>query len=110
MEIFFSVYQFCEPLPAASWEPPYCAGIYASLVRDSAYKPKPYRLIYVGESGNMSQRGFWRSHHKYDSWIAEAGSEDELYIATYLMPDVTPEGRREVESAIVTKYKPCCNN
>ena len=67
MSIKFSSYAFNEPMPVTLWTPPYRAGLYAMLVPDGSCRPRPFRIIYFGESGNMSDRGFLRSHHKFFS-------------------------------------------
>jgi hypothetical protein len=101
---------FEGPYSITSWEPPYRAAVYAIMMKpDPEKKPRTYRIIYFGESSNLSERGFYRAHHKYECFIKEAGSEANLYIGIYLMPDSTEEERREVEQRLINQYKPACN-
>jgi len=65
-------------------------------------------IIYVGESGNLDDRDFWRGHHKYNCWLRVAGAEKNLAIAFHPMVDSTPVQRKEVESSLVRKLLPLC--
>jgi hypothetical protein len=76
---------------------------------DPEGKPKTYRVIYFGESGNMSERGFLKSHHKFGCWINEAGTTKNLYISTYLMPNSSETERRTKEGQLIREYDPICN-
>lgn len=109
MSIKYGSYVFDEPVLFALWSPPNRTGLYAILIPDKSFRPKPFRVIYFGESGNLSERGFFKSHNKYSCWIREAGSEENLYIAIYLMPDSTPSQRKFIEKLLITQYKPVCN-
>ena len=110
MSIKFSSYAFNEPMPVTLWTPPYRAGLYAILVPDITVSPRPFRVIYFGESGNLSERSFFKAHHKYFSQLQQAGVESNLYVAVYLMPVSTQEQRRTVESQLIADYRPICNN
>lgn len=109
MSIKYSDLVFSEPVPLASWEAPVRAGVYAILTPDARCKPRPFSVIYFGESGNMSERGFLDAHHKCGDWRRVAQSDAKLFIATYPMPYSTPEQRRAVEAALITNYNPVCN-
>jgi len=103
-------YRFEGPYLVNEWEPPRRAAVYAIMTRpDPQNRPNVYRVLYIGESSNLSERGFVRSHHKYKCFIRNAGSEDNLYIAIYLMPGSTEEDRREVEQYLISVYEPPCN-
>jgi hypothetical protein len=109
MSIRFRNYIFEGPMSFASWSPPYRAGLYAVVVPNQLWTPLPFEPIYFGESGNMSERGFLRSHHCYGRWMIKAGSETNLYVALYLMSGSTAEQRRAIESVLIRHYKPSCN-
>jgi hypothetical protein len=68
-----------------------------------------YRIIYFGESENLSQRGFLAGHHQYECFLKQAGSENNLYIGTYEMPNSTQDDRRNVEQSLIRQYDPVCN-
>ncbi len=111
MSITWGNVSFDGPYSITNWDPPYRAAVYAIMMKpDPSNKPGTYRILYFGESGNLSERGFYKSHQKYDCWIDKAGSESNLYIGIHLMPDSTPEERRDVESALINQYKPDCND
>jgi len=102
--------EFEGPYPITDWEPPYRAAVYAIMMKPNP-QAKAYKIVYFGESSNLSERGFYRSYHKYDSWIREAGSEGNLYIGIHRMPGSTAEERRKVESDLILgPYKPACND
>lgn len=103
MSIKYNEVNFSEPERLSNWAPPYRAGLYVIMVPDQNMKPKPYRAIYFGESGNMSERGF-NSHHKKNCWINTAGSEGNLFISTHLMPDSSEKERRNIEERLVQEY------
>jgi len=109
MGINFGGVLFSEPVLISTWSPLYRAGLYAILVFDITISPKPYRVIYFGESSNLSERGFLTSHHKYSCWVREAGSSGNLYISVYLMPNSTADQRRAIEQKLIAMYKPICN-
>jgi len=111
MTIKWGDVEFEKPYSITDWEPPYRAAVYAIMMkRKPQEEPHKYTIVYFGESSNLSERGFYRSHHKYDCWVREAGSEDNLYIGIHRMPDSTDEQRREVESDLISQYKPACND
>ena len=110
MSITWGNVSFDGPYPITNWDPPYRAAVYAIMIKpDSKSKPDTYRILYFGETSNLSQRGFYRSHHKYDCWIKQAGSESNLYIGIHLMPTSTAAERQKVEAALVSQYNPVCN-
>ena len=110
MSTLLCTYAFVGPVLLSDWKPPYGAGIYgiyATRAVQTILGPI-YKLIYVGQSGNMSERSF-TSHHKRNDWVSEAGGEDQLLIATHLMPDSTEDERLAVEQKLIKAYKPPCN-
>lgn len=109
MSIIYSTIAFTEPEKLSNWEPPHRAGIYAILIPDSNSKPRPFSVVYFGESENMSERGF-ASHHKRYCWVKKAGNENNLYVSTYLMPNSTKEQRTTIESQLVQTFRPSCND
>jgi hypothetical protein len=110
MSTLLCSYAFDGPVPLSDWEPPYGAGIYAICATRAVQTilGPNYKLVYIGQSGNMSERGF-TSHHRRKDWVSEAGGEDKLLIATYLMPNSTEDERLTVEQELIKAYKPPCN-
>lgn len=110
MTITWGDITFDGPYSVTDWEPPYRAAVYAIMMKpDPTNKPTTYRILYFGESSNLSERGFWRSHHKYQCFIDNAGSESNIYIGIYRMPNSTEEERRAVEQKLIAQYNPVCN-
>jgi hypothetical protein len=93
---------FSKPFPIHEWDPPKQAALYLILTKDDG------RIIYVGESGNLEDRDFWREHNKYSCWVRVAGAERNLAIAFHPMVDSTPVQRKEIESSLVRKLQPLC--
>ena len=98
-----------EPQSLSSCTPLYRAGLYAILVYDPFAKPRPYSVLYFGQSSNFSERAFPSGHHAYTCWIARAGSASGLYVATYEMPNSSVAYRVALESQLVDQYIPPCN-
>ncbi|MDQ5850034.1 MAG: hypothetical protein M3544_13840 [Pseudomonadota bacterium] len=109
MTIKFANRDFDGPFPAGSWVAPWYGGVYAVLVRDASWAPLPCRPIYFGQTGNFAQRGFLRGHAAYHSWLAAAGGESNLGIATHWMPASTEAARQAIERALLRQYRPECN-
>ena len=101
-EIRLDGISFSKPFPIDEWDPPRKAALYLILRKDDG------TIIYVGESGNLDDREFWKDHHKYNCWVRVAGTEKNLAIAFHPMEDSTPLQRKEVESNLVKKLQPLC--
>jgi hypothetical protein len=110
MSITWGNMSFDGPYSITNCDPPYRAAVYAIMMKPQPRnKPDTYRILYFGESSNLSERGFYRSHHKYDCWIKQAGSESNLYIGIHLMPNSTVSERQNIETALIKQYNPVCN-
>ena len=107
--IYFANYQFSEPERIDDWRTEERAGIYVILIKDHKAKSQSYKAIYFGESENLSDSSFVKSHHSYDCWSREAESESNLYIATFSMPDSALDLRQGIVAFLVKYYHPACN-
>lgn len=101
-EIRLDGISFGKPFPMEEWNPPRKAALYLILRKDDGM------IIYVGESGNLDDRGFWKGHPKYNCWVRVAGTEKNLAIAFHSMADSTPVQRKEAESKLVKRLQPLC--
>lgn len=102
--------EFEGPHPLTIWDPPKKPAVYAILKKpDPVKKPKSYKLLYIEQSKNLTERGFYKTHPKYESWEKEAITRSNLYIAFYVMPVSMPQERDSVVSLLVEQYKPVCN-
>jgi len=107
--IVYDGFVFSPPALLHWWTAPRRPGIYVVQVLDGSCGPQPFRPIYVGQSGNLAERGFPHSHHAYDRWVREAGSEWALWISAHDWLWTTDEARRLVERRLIDRYNPCCN-
>ena len=107
--IYFANYQFSEPESLPEWKTKEKNGIYTILTKDPQTKSQPYKAVYFGESDNLSDTSFLKSNQRFECWIKEAGSEADLYIATFPMPDSAPELRQGIVAFLVKYYHPVCN-
>jgi hypothetical protein len=99
---------FSEPMVFPSYIPLLSGtGIYAILVPDAVWNPKPYRPIYFGETEDFSQR-VSIAHERYGDWRREAGSA-QLYVAQLWMFGSSKQGRTSIERGLIDAYKPTCN-
>lgn len=110
MKIRFADHDFDGPYAAASWTAPALAGVYAVMVLDPGYKPQPYRVIHFGQARDFSDQGLLRAHRRYSDWVAIAGSEAGLYVATHRMPGATDLTRMALERYLIHYYHPECND
>ncbi|MFQ6061370.1 MAG: hypothetical protein ACE5KV_08810 [Thermoplasmata archaeon] len=110
MSIELGGLNFGGPFPVSEWESPRESAVYAIMMRDPAGDPNRFRILYFGESENLSERGFWRSHQKFGCWINKAGSTENLFIGVHPMPNSTQAERRSVESRLIAQYGPDCND
>jgi hypothetical protein len=94
-----------SPRPFSSTYVPSSGGLYAVMVRDAACSPLPYRLIYAGKAGSLSQR-VCGGHEKYLSW-ERAARGAQLFVAFYLVGDEST--RTRFERRIIQHYQPECN-
>ena len=99
---------FTEPALFHLAPPPISSGIYAILMPDPSCQPRPYRVIYFGESNDFSAR-VTQEHERYDDWVTEAGGVANLYVAFCSTPYLREEQRRWVESDLIAGYRPACN-
>lgn len=110
MNMTFDKYEFSEPVKITKWEPPESRGLYVILKPDLSSSPLPLKPIYFGQTGNFAERGFIKSHEKYKDWIREVVEEEHIFIAIYLMAGSTEEERKTIETELIARYQPACND
>ena len=108
MEIKYCGYVFSDLTQLTKWTPPLKAGVYVILKQNKQYPKSFYDLIYVGESGNMAERGFDPSSNDRKCWLTHVENEDDLYIATHITKGHDSQ-RELIESRIIDEEKPPCN-
>lgn len=82
-------------------------GLYVILTPDVRCTPRPFRLIYIGESENVNMRST-AAHEKFSEWKREAGTA-QLYRAVCALPGTTKPQRQATETALIRSYAPPCN-
>jgi hypothetical protein len=92
--------QFEGPSPATKWSPPKRAAVYVIMMKpDPSKTPTPYQSIYFGESGNLTDQGFWRRHQAYPCFMKHAKSE----------ANITETQRQQLAQRLIDACKPLCN-
>jgi hypothetical protein len=100
--------------PATMWVPERRAGLYSIV---AAAMPPVFwpltgtgdvRMLYIGESGNMDQRGF-ANHHARTCWESAVRPGEYLAVATCLMPGSSTVYRTLVEEDLIRQLHPPCN-
>jgi hypothetical protein len=99
---------FTEPVPFSLALPPVSSGIYAILAPDASCRPRPFRVVYFGESDDFAQC-VTSEHERFNEWATEAGGVANLYTAFCPTPLLKGEQRRWVEYDLVARYRPVCN-
>jgi len=105
MGIAISGILFDGPYPLTDWGGPEEAAVYSILYKQA----NNWNVVYVGETSNLDQKSI-SSHPKRECWINRAGSESNLFIAIYLMPDSTQRERLVVAGKIKFENEPPCND
>lgn len=105
MPITWGNYTFSTPVRLTTWIPQSVPGVYAiSVRRNDSFSP-----IYFGETEDLAARGINNTHHAYDCWLSETGSEQDIYVSVHPMANSTESDRRRVEDSLITQYNPVCN-
>jgi hypothetical protein len=96
---------FSEPIRLAEWTPPRCAGLYAILIVDSNWAPKPFQPLYFGEFGNNAPR---QAILGQDSGILSRFPGKDLWVVAFPMPFSTLHQRWALRNELVWAYNPIC--
>lgn len=83
-------------------------GLYAIMLFDSTCNPRPFRVIYFGQSDNIYYRAS-KTHENYEDWCKAAG-RNSLYVSFYEMLGSTELQREIDETTLIDTYKPICND
>ncbi len=84
------------------------SGLYAILVYDPSYTPRPFRVLYFGESENIQTRATG-THENLSRWRTQAGPVTQIYRSLCPLSSATKLERQQVESALIANYTPPCN-
>jgi hypothetical protein len=99
---------FTGPFLLPLWSAPRSAGLYAVMV--PGWRLLTFRALHFGQAEDFSAREFLTGHPRYREWLAIAGTDWNLYIATCGMSFSTPAEREAVERQIAREYRPEFNH
>jgi excinuclease UvrABC nuclease subunit len=98
---------FTEPTPFSMVSPGSTQGIYAILAFDAQSRPRPFRVLYIGESENLKKR-VTNQHEKFSDWVQEAGGI-VFFVSFHSTVVLTDEQRKDAEEKLIAQYDPPCN-
>ena len=94
---------FSGPFLVPLWAPPRTPGLYAVMV--PGWRLLTFRALHFGNCADFSKDGL-KSHPRYAEWLAIAGTQWNLYVATHEMSFSTPAQRQGAEREVARDYKP----
>jgi hypothetical protein len=94
---------FAGPFMLPLWSAPRAAGLYAVMV--PGWRLLTFRALHFGHAEDLSGNAL-RASPRYAEWIAAAGTEWNLYIATHEMSFSTESQRRAAEREVSGDYRP----
>jgi len=103
--IRFNEYVFSEPVRLARWAPPKTAGLFAVMLPDGNWAPRPFQILTFGEFGNAARQV--ASQQEYQSWFRVAADKD-LYVSVLQMPFSSTSERKTLCAELVRAYNPIC--
>ena len=84
---------FAGPFLTPLWSPPRAPGLYAVMI--PGWRLLMFHPVHFGEAADLSAPGVLKGHPSYADWLALAGTEWNLYIATF---DMYGSGEAERQS------------
>lgn len=94
---------FTGPFMLPLWSASRASGLYAVMV--PGWRLLTFRALHFGEAGSLSLDRL-RSHPRYGEWLAVAGTEWNLYVATHEMSFSTESQRQAAERDLARDYRP----
>jgi hypothetical protein len=98
---------FAGPFLLPLWSAPKTAGVFAVLV--PGWRLLTFRALHFGHTADFSADAL-RLSSRYAEWLAIAGTEWNLYMATHEMSFSTEAQRQAVERELARDYKPEFNS
>ena len=90
----------------SGWHAPRAGGIYAiSHIVENADGLRVHRVLYFGQSSDLSSRNIGPGHEEYECWKSRA--DGPLYVSVHPEPDY--DRRLDKERDLVEACKPGCN-
>jgi hypothetical protein len=94
---------FNGPFLAPLWSPPKTAGLYAVLV--PGWRLLTFRALYFGQAESFNP-DLIKSHARRAEWVTIAGTDWNLYVATYEMSFATRSQLEQAARELARSYKP----
>ncbi len=94
---------FAGPFLLPLWSPPRAASLFAVMV--PGWRLLTFRVLHFGQADALSGEKI-RSHPRCAEWIAAAGTEWNLYVATHEMSFSTEAQRQAAERDVAREYRP----
>ncbi|HLS86069.1 MAG TPA: hypothetical protein VK043_07215 [Burkholderiales bacterium] len=95
--------EFAGPYLVPLWSAPRAPGLYAVMV--PGWRLLTFRALHFGQAESLGLEAL-RAHPRYGEWIAAAGTEWNLYVATHEMSFSTPSQREAAERDVARQYQP----
>jgi hypothetical protein len=96
---------FSEPTPLPGWTPPRFAGLFAILVHDPNWAPKPFQPLCFGELRNNARQPLL--YTDFARLVATAGSRT-LLVSVLPLPFSTTTQRWALRDELIWAYNPTC--
>jgi hypothetical protein len=74
---------FAGPFLAPLWSPPRAPGLYAVMI--PGWRLLMFHPVHFGEAADLAAPGLLKGHAAYADWLSLAGTEWNLYVATFEM-------------------------
>ena len=94
---------FAGPFLLPLWSAPKTTGLYAVMV--PGWRLLTFRALHFGQAECISTTDL-KSHPRYPEWLAIAGTDWNLYIATHEMSFSTQAQRQAAERDAARDYRP----
>ena len=94
---------FAGPFLLPLWSPPRAAGLYAVMV--PGWRLLTFRALHFGAAETFSMEAI-RAGAAYRDWVAAAGTEWNLYVATHEMSFSTEAQRAAAREEVAREYRP----
>ena len=98
-------YEFLGPIKISDWGPPMDETVYVIMGRSE----DNFKILYVDHSEKTKETDLFTKNDKFKCWITHAGSENNLYLSIYPMPDSDKNSRQKIVDKTIGKYNPICN-
>jgi hypothetical protein len=86
---------FAGPFLAPLWSPPRAPGLYAVMI--PGWRLLMFHPVHFGEAADLAAPGLLKGHAAYADWLSLAGTEWNLYVATFEMYQSSEAERQSLQ-------------